>query len=389
MRVLLVNWTEGENNPFDFFNAHLKREFESLGCIVSIIQFDSNFISTINGVLHQKFDLAITWQGLGSNIITDDGVNLWEKIQIPLVCLHGDHPCHMPLNHSADNIYIHHIYGVPSFAKYSNTYFKRSKPAIFYMLPNFFRYKNTGLVREGDFFVFPKNLDPVPETLDKWLKTFNTVTSTFLIEAAQSIMCDYDANINKDHHLKINELLTNDTFDRIKVSNNISDEVALFHYLHALLDKIYRNYASEQIVKALTNHPLRIVGRGWDSFKQKQGVRHQFYEINSAADGDWQFYSNYGIIDIAPAVDSLHDRFFRALAHQGGVISNSLISNTSLLGGEFTSIFYRMNAENLTNLADQIIKRPEAHLEQSQKLSEQYNQKYNFFEFYTFLTQLI
>ena len=255
-----------ENNPFEFFNDELKFQFNALGCIISTLDFDDNFANNIINYAH--IDLAISWQGVASNICANDGFNIWEKIKVPLVCLHGDHPCHKPANHSADSVFIHHIYTAPSFARYSNTYFKRTRPAIFLMLPNFFREKKDRLTPNGDYFVLPKNLDSVSETLTKWDASLRPSTSKFLIEAAQVIMDEYDNNAFTDHHVTVDALLSNEVFDRLKSENNVTDELALFHDLHKSLDKIYRNYASEKVIQDLSDFPVKVVGRGWNKYKK-------------------------------------------------------------------------------------------------------------------------
>ncbi len=386
MNILLINWQQGENNPFDYFNSKIKDNFQLLGGIVSIIDLDNNFLSNLKS--HSKFDLAFTWQGLGSDINTDDGSNIWEKMEIPLVCLHGDHPCHAPMNHMVDNSYVHHIYAAPNFAQYSNTYFKKSHPALFYQMPNILGPTKSNQIRTGDFFVFPKNLDPITETLKTWKTNLKPQTSQFLIEAAEKIIANYELNLYKDHHTTIDDLLTREKLDQLKFENNITDEVSLFHTLHAFLDKIYRNYAAEQVVNLLQNYPLRIYGRGWDRFKERNNNKHEYFAFDSLVNGDFQYYSNYGIIDIAPSVDALHDRLLRACANNGAFISNSLLSRTSLLDSQFDTLFYRMN-NNLLDTVERIITSPKEHLDACQRFSKSYDQAFSFYNFYLFVSRFV
>lgn len=386
MKILLITWQQGENNPFDYFNSQLKKQFELIGCIVSMIDLDDNFISNLNS--HSKADVAITWQGLGSNINTDEGVNLWEKMKTQLVCLHGDHPCHMPFNHEVDNAYVHHIYAAPSFARYANTYFNKSHPAIYYLFPNIFSPRNIKVERTGNFFVFPKNLDPITEIFNTWKINLRPKTSQFLIEAADIIISDYELNLFKDHHSTIDELITREKFDQLLIENDVTNEASLFHELHSLLDKVYRNYASEQVINLLQNYPVKIYGRGWDSFKERNNSKHEYFEFDSVANGDFQFDSNYGIIDIAPSIDSLHDRLFRAISRGGAFISNSLLSHTSLIDKEFDNLFYRIDNNNLQETAEKIMTSPKEHLDACETFSISYNQKNSFYNFYLYLVSL-
>jgi hypothetical protein len=387
VNILLINWQAGENNPFDFFNSKLIGLFQSLGCIASKIDLDESFVS--NMLNHPKVDLVITFQGLGSNDRTSNGCNLWEEIKTPLVCLHGDHPSHMPLNHEVDNSYVHHIYLVPSFARYANILFNRSNPGIYYILPNFFGSEDTEYSRTGDYFVLPKNLDSIEDTFNLWKTTLKPNTSQFVIQAAKNIMEDYDSNIFKDHHATIDELLVGETFEKIKFENSISDEIGLTHILHRMLDKVYRNYASEQVVNSLKDYPLKIIGRGWDKFKNKRNKNHEYLEFDSLAKGGFQFYSSYGIIDITPAVDSFHDRMFNALSHKGGFISNSLLSHTTLLSNEYDSLFYRINSDSICNTVERVIESPKDHLVKCEQFSIEYNKQYSFINFYLFLVSFV
>ncbi len=387
MKILIINWQQGENNPFDYFNSQLKEQLQLFGCIVSIINLDDNFISNL--VSHSKADLAITWQGLGSNINTDDGFNIWEKLDTPLVCLHGDHPCYMPVNHSVDNAHVHHVYSAPSFAKYSNAHFNKSHPGLYYFFPNIFFPTNTSQERTGDFFVFPKNLEPTNGIVNAWKKNIKPKTAQFLIEVSEKIISDYELNLFKDHHTTIDEQITREKFDQLKNENDVTDDAPLFHELHSLLDKIYRNYASEQVINRLQDYPVKIYGRGWDSFKERNNSRHEYFEFDSLASGDFQYYSNYGIIDISPSVDCLHDRTYRANARGGAFISNSLLSHTFLLEKEFDNLFYRMPGNNLQESVERIIMSPKDHLEACKNFSRSYNQKSSFYDFYLFLVSLV
>jgi hypothetical protein len=82
MKILLIHWQMAENNPFEFFNTELSLQFKALGCIVSTLVFDDNFADKITN--YEDLDLAISWQGVASNICTDDGRNIWEK-RLPTV----------------------------------------------------------------------------------------------------------------------------------------------------------------------------------------------------------------------------------------------------------------------------------------------------------------
>jgi hypothetical protein len=134
---------------------------------------------------------------------------------------------------------------------------------------------------------------------------------------------------------------------------------------------------------------VKIYGRGWDSFKERNNSKHDFFKFDSVANGDFQFDSNYGIIDIAPSIDSLHDRLFRAISRGGAFISNSLLSHTSLIDKEFDNLFYRIGNNNLQETAEKIMTSPKEHLDACENFSISFNQKNNFYDFYLYLVSLI
>jgi len=112
MNILLINWKNGENNPFGYFNENLKEKFQEFGCNSFIVDYDSNFLTRISEITIDKYiHLAITHQGIGSDLqLNSDKKCFWELVQIPLLLLHSEHPSFMSNNHIIDNKYVVHSY---------------------------------------------------------------------------------------------------------------------------------------------------------------------------------------------------------------------------------------------------------------------------------------
>ena len=172
MNLILVNWSQGENDPFTYFNKGLKEKFEEQGCNVFIVEFNNDIAANIKRIQnHIPINLAITHQGIGSSTkLNNPNVNIWEYFNIKLVALHSDHPSHAPSNHMEDSKFVVHAYSNPAFTKYSNKHTTRKYPAITIPVPSFFRRLNDAVEtkRRGKYFVFPKNLDDTKASLNKW-----------------------------------------------------------------------------------------------------------------------------------------------------------------------------------------------------------------------------
>jgi hypothetical protein len=385
LNVLIVNWPDGENDPFTFFNINLKRKLQEYGCRVDIVNIDSTFGDELPKFAQKSIDFALTWQGVGANAqFTGSGQNAWEQMEIPLICLHGDHPSHMPANHSANNRFVKDIYLAPSFCRYSNKYFVRNTSALFFCVPNFFPAQPAHS-REGNFFVFPKNLDSPEYLINGWRQRFPPVLSEFLANTAYAIIEEYKRGDCFDHHQIIDNLLTDDLFAKIRSELKMNDVMALFHHLHSMLDHIYRNAVAESVIEELRDIPLVVNGRGWDTLGKNRSSKHVFNSFGRASDGDSQFYSNYGIVDVTPGRDSMHDRTFRAISHNGGFLSNSRAEYLSDLGVDLNDIFYDGKKGRLRELAEAVVANPSKHRDRCAEFGKAFSRQWSFPAFYTFL----
>lgn len=387
MNIILVNWKHGENNPFSYFNQHLKYLFEEFGCLVNIVELDEQIgenIARLNRA--RKVNLAITHQGLGSNLqVVETNRLLWEELNIKLVCLHGDHPCHAPLNHSIDSPYVLHTYSIPAFSAYANRYFQRRFPAIFLGLPSMFSFNETVHKREGDYFVFPKNLDDLDTIYNEWKRSLPVFLSEFLIFTANEITNNYKLGDPKEHHDIINECIERIDLEEFLTKLNIVNRADYFHMLHAALDKIYRNTITQCVIEELKDIPLHINGRGWDRFLKNKYKWHTYNSFGEIQFGDKQFYSNYGIIDVTPHRSCLHDRTMRALAHRGSFLSNSKATFMDAKGISFSSLFYSGLPNDLREKAEAVMKSPQSHLDRCKEISLVINREQPFEKFYNFL----
>jgi hypothetical protein len=131
MKAIILNWKSGENDPFSVVTDTVRQHFRACGKNVEVIEISQrDWPTRLNEVLPGGVEFVLTWQGLGSSATAGaPGESLWDHLKIPLICIHGDHPSHMPLNHQLESPYCFHLYTNAEFARYSNRHFRRKRSA--------------------------------------------------------------------------------------------------------------------------------------------------------------------------------------------------------------------------------------------------------------------
>lgn len=387
MKILLINWRSGENDPFSFFNQLLKEAFEKVGRPTAILNLeDINFKSKLSNYKQEGISFAFAWQGLGSRIqLSDDSAHtIWDELQIPLLCHHGDHPCHMPLNHKAISKYIVHNYFAPSFAKFANTYIKRNIAATFTQGPILFKNEVAGNVI-GDYFVLPKNYDDIELTLNSWKEIPCKSLSAVLFNGFELICNELKKTQQVDHHDLIDDILTDTILEAICTELKIYSPLSVKFHVHALLDKIYRNKLSEHILLELHDVPIKVYGRGWDRFKNKSNKNHEFLNFDKLGDNAFQFSSNFGILDVSPTADNLHDRTGRAIANNSSFLSGSAWDACGQLGEEYSQLFFSAKSGQLRQLAENVMLHPNLHREVSHSFATKYKSTFSLYNYLKFV----
>lgn len=381
MSIVIINWRGGENDPFTYFSACMKQAFERMGRPTHIVNLDDSFMRELAEINNKGIDFVILWQGLGSQIgATDtDPATVWDQLKVPVLCYHGDHPCHMPIHHKATSPWVQHIYGTASFAMFANTYFSRETSATFFPTPVWFTDGVKGQF-EGNFFVFPKNIDDLDATLDKWRGAPERLVASFLLEAADAIIGEFRNGNRTSHHDIIDGMLNAEVMAAL-CENLDNSEFTVRVHLHTLLDKIYRNMVAEHVVNDLKDVPLKIYGRGWERFRLRQNRHHEFLPFDAMSDNAFQFASQYGIVDAAPIHDSLHDRTLRAMSNRSGFLMGSNWSYETFLGGDYSDLFFDGAAGALRARAERVMQSPEAHRAQACDFARHYQQHFSLFNF--------
>ncbi|HAV35968.1 MAG TPA: hypothetical protein DCX52_06350 [Massilia sp.] len=388
MSIVIINWRGGENDPFTYFSACMKQAIERMGRPTHIVDLDGHTIRKLAELSSERIDFVILWQGLGSQLGATDtsSITVWDQLKVPVLSYHGDHPCHMPIHHKATSPWVHHIYASAAFTMFANKYVPRESGATFFAQPTWFTDGVKGRF-EGDFFVLPKNLDDLDTTLDGWRKAPERRVASFLLNAADAIIGEFRNGNRTSHHDIIDNMLDAETMAAL-CADLKSEEFTVRIHLHKLLDKIYRNAVSEHIVNDLKDVPLKIYGRGWERFQRRQNPNHEYLAFDTMSDNAFQYASRYGILDVAPIHDCLHDRTLRAMSNRAGFLMGADWPYETLLGTDYSDLFFDGADGSVRTRAERVMQSPEAHRARCCEFARHYQNHFSLFGFIKYFEQM-
>lgn len=382
MQIVLITWPGGENDPFTVFNRTLQRQLANQGRKVTLIRLDASFGASLEVALRGGIDFAISWQGLGSNFVPSGSSALfWDLFRVPLFCIHGDHPSQTPALNMADADYVVHLYTTASYCLYANAMIPRRRPATYIHPPMVVDQRSQG-ERSGDFLVFPKNLDDVLSTMEHWKTAHAPVIQEFLFSAAAAISDSMLADPVTDHHAIVDAMLDDEGgMTGIKAAFPDTHDLALRNGLHGMMTKFYRNLLAQHVIDQLCHVPVKVYGRGWERFAALGNPKHEFLAPHLATDSDFQYFSNYGILDIGPTFDSFHDRSQRAIANRSGFLMGSAWPPREEFPDAYDELFFNANPGNLLERVDRVIRDPDGHRERCRDFGREYRRRASPYEF--------
>lgn len=363
MRIVILNWSEGENDPFTYFSHLWQRRLQGEGHTVFIVPVDAATMQTVN-LLHQQapVDLAFCWQGVGSTFVPAGfSQTVWELLRIPLVCLHADHPSYNPANHQQSSPFLLHVYGEAAFAEAANRTIPRAWPALQGLYPRLFGLDEPHAQFSGEFFVFSKNIQDLPEIRDEWRARYDAQTITLLSAAADAIEATYLQGNVVNHHQVILEHAPPLIREQILSGQPVPLATQFMHDFSRELDRVHRNVAAAFVVDVLDDVPLRIHGRGWERFKARGNPRHEFLPADRVENSGPHYQSEYGILDVASSNDMLHDRTWRALQHGAGFLLSSAWQKGAPIRDGFDDLFFGGHADELRRKVAIVQHDPAAH----------------------------
>ena len=375
LKAVILNWKSGENDPFTVFNRTIRHHLEACGKNVEIIDIkDDNWPTQVARLGTVEF--AFTWQGLGSGVkLRDTNESLWDRLKIPLICIHGDHPCHMPANHELESFYCFHLYTNADSARYSNRYFRRVRSASVIDIPQLHR-ENPLEDRTGDHFVVAKNISDPATTEHSWREQLPPPVFDLFMAAAETLK----ARIARERYVEIHDVL-----DDLIVQRNaewLSAEVNPigYHDYHSKLDHHLRSHRTVLAVTSLRAFPLLIYGRGWDSVARNAPSAHVFEPGRNMANSQRLYYSRFGLIDVSPST-GLHDRTRRAMVNGVGFLSSANLEDSFSDIEQFDSLFFNFNGEELQAKAAAVMRDPDKHAAIARDFARVYHARFHFRQF--------
>jgi hypothetical protein len=384
MKAVILNWKAGENDPFTVINATLRQHFWACGKNVEVIEItERDWVARLCQLAPAGVEFALTWQGLGSSAtFGEDGPSLWDHLKIPLICLHGDHPSHMPKNHQLESRYCFHLYNNAEFARYSNRHFRRAHSAGVIGIPRL--HSESRLARRtGDYFVFAKNINDPVDAETRWQQQLpKPVFDSYMI-AAETLKSLVTRGPYVDIHDVLDELIVQHDWQHLRPEVHTIQ----YHNYHSVLDHYLRSYKSVAVVSALREFPVRIYGRGWDRVAHRAPASHVFEPGRNMADSQDLYYTRFGLVDVS-ASKTLHDRTRRAMVNGCGFLSSANLEDSFSDIGRFDSLFFSLRPNELPEKCSAVVRHPDEHHALAEQFANLYHDTFHFRHFVNRIEQL-
>ena len=384
MKVVILNWNRGENDPFTVVTATIRQYLRACGKNVEVIEItDKDWPAQLGELASAGVEFALTWQGLGSSArVREPDQSLWDHLKIPLICIHGDHPSHMPLNHELESPYCFHLYNNADSARYSNRHFRRSRGASVIDIP---RLHHEPLLRSraGDYFVIAKNIDDPLMTEKSWKERLPKPLFNAFMMAAEALKARIACEAYVEIHDGLDDLISQNNLDWLTPEVNAVG----YHDYHSQLDHYLHSHKVVAAVAAMHSFPARIYGRGWDRIARNAPACHIFEAGRSMTNSQDFYYSRFGIIDVSPS-KVLHDRTRRAMANEGAFLSSANLEDRFPDIARFHRLFFSFRLGELPEKCAAVVRDPEAHLALSQDFGRAYHDKFPFRDFVQYVDAL-
>ncbi len=377
MKVVIINWSKGENDPFSIYSGHLKNALIEHGKIVEVIDCArSGWTERMMQLHEQGVEFVLTFQGIvsGAKVRKESKEHFfWDLLKVPLIALHGDHPCHAPMNHMLERSYCLHQYNNPDFARYSNQHFRKQFGAKFFTWPIIYREEKLDTALQNCFVIVKNITDPsVFELAWRTQEKRGNEFSNYCLAATESLRSKIKTSSYIDIHKEIDDLIEQESWCLLRPEENLR----AYHHFHSKLAFYMEGFKSIATLEEVRDFPVKIFGRGWDVAKKESSPKHEFCEPKNMADSQSLFYSSYGLIDIAPS-KCITDRARRAMANKQPFISNASMQGQLRDFEEFENLFYDVRPGQLHAVCDRIVSDVASHKEASLNFARFYDRKFS------------
>jgi len=365
-------------------NATIAQHFRACGKNVEVIEISAgDWAGRLVELASSGIEFAFTWQGLGSSaVIGEPRRSLWDHLKVPLICLHGDHPSHMPLNHQLEGRYCFHLYTNADFARYSNRHFRRTRSASVIDIPQLHREPRLGQ-RAGDHFIVAKNIDDPVGTEKRWRQQLDKSVFEVYMMAAETLKSRLIGESYVEIHDVLDDLIAAHRPEWLSSAANLEG----YHQYHSQLDHYVHSHKTVSAVAALREFPLRIHGRGWDRIAKDAPASHAFESGRSMANSQNLYYTRFGLVDVSPS-KGLHDRTRRAMVNGSAFLSSANLEDSFADIERFSPLFFTFRTDQLAAKCAAVVSDPEGHLAMAQQFAHAYHNRFHFRDFVNRLDQL-
>jgi hypothetical protein len=343
---------ENANGILAWWIAAILRKFERAGLRTRLIDFTQpTWADELANVLNtEKLTFAFSFQGIGAQI-SDQGANIWDKLNVPFFTYLGDNPYHCPRLHwhRAPKTYL--LYSCQDFL---DTYSKYVKgPAAAFLHPCGFPENPHALEipwrkREIEIVYVKSGLDPAEFTSrwDAYPRAFRAIlhdAATAALGGSPDTIADICA-----------ARCAAEGFDWGQRSE-------LFFALASDVDHYVRACRAVTMTRLLMKLPARIYGSGWD-FLDRSDSRASFHG-NIPANELMALYANSKILaNTTPSVrHGMHERVMAGLLARAAVLSDvnpyardHLSGYPAFLGADIDSADFEEQAMARLRLSDDI-----------------------------------
>jgi hypothetical protein len=384
MKVVILNWKEGDNDPFTVVTESMRQHLHACGKNAEVIEItEVDWPARLAELLPAGIEFVFTWQGFCSNAeFGDERESLWDRLKIPLICIHGDHPSQMPSNHQLESRYCFHLYTNAEFARYSNRHFRRMRGAGVIDIPQVHREPRLER-RAGDHFVFAKNINDPLDTEEMWRQKLNKPEFDAYMMAAETLK----ALITREPYIELHDVLDDLIAQHGLAWLDPASNAEAYHQYHRQLDHYLRSHKSVAIVTSLREFPIHIYGRGWDRIARTAPASHVFEPGKNMADSQELYYTRFGIIDVSPS-KGLHDRTRRAMVNGCGFLSSANLEGTFADIARFDRLFFSFRTGELSEKCAAVLRDPEGHHDLAHRFGVLYHDRFHFRDFVNRIDQL-
>ncbi|MDB5407844.1 MAG: hypothetical protein JWL84_2756 [Rhodospirillales bacterium] len=305
---------ENANGILEWWTAEILKEIERAGLRTRLIDFmKPSWPDELADVLNnEKLTFAFSFQGMGAHI-SDQGENIWQKINVPFFTYLGDNPYHCPRLHwnTVPKTYL--LYSCQDFLDSYTKYIKGPGAALLH--PCAFPQNPHALQtpwhkRKFETVYVKTGVDPAQFTA-RW-DTYPRQFRAILRNAAEIALGGSPETIADLCAAQC----AAEGFDW-------GQRTELFCTLASDLDHYVRAERATKMARFLMKVPARIYGSGWD-FLDRSDSRASFHD-NIPADKLPALYANTKIlVNTMPSVRlGMHERVIAGFLSRSAVLSDT------------------------------------------------------------------